>query len=500
MLTRKLYVVIIVLAIAAATLVVVDHGRAQKLRSQVLIPRVQKTQGLQGPQGQQGQQGQGHEKLRNFDAQVAANASAFLANGKNTFRFDTFGDEVFWGDTLHLQQAIKGASLGGVGSGISPAAALGLGLKVDVDALPPPLFNKLRQGKVDLNDPATTVALLKLDAVVGLKGFFQGDNLSSIGITCAVCHSTVDNSFTFGVGHRLDGWANHDLDVGKIIAAAPNVTPFSTLLGVSDATVRTVLNSWGPGKFDAELFLDGKAFNPQQVTDGVVTGTNVPGATLIPNAFGLAGFNQHTWTGAWGSIPYWNGFVATLEMRGVGRFFDPRLNNAAKFPIAAANGFADLPHIDPDDDRVTKKLPALQFYQLALPAPAPEAGVDFNAAAAARGDELFSGKANCNACHVEPLWTDPGWNLHTPAEIGIDSFQADRAPDNVYKTMNLAGIFVRENGLFMNPANRGRYYHDGRFKTLLDVVNHYNVRFSLGLTAQEKSDLVEYLKSLPSAE
>jgi hypothetical protein len=187
-------------------------------------------------------------------------------------------------------------------------------------------------------------------------------------------------------------------------------------------------------------------------------------------------------------------------MHGVGRFFDPRLNNAAKFPIAAANGFADLPHINPDDDLITAKLPALHFYQLAIPAPAPEEGVDFDAAAAARGDELFSGKAKCNNCHVDPLWTETGWNLHTPAEIGIDSFEADRAPDGVYKTMNLAGIFVRENGLFMRPENKGRYYHDGRFATLLDVVNHYNTRFSLGLTTQEKLDVVEYLKSLPEHE
>jgi hypothetical protein len=261
--------------------------------------------------------------------------------------------------------------------------------------------------------------------------------------------------------------------------------------------VKTVFNSWGPGKFDAELDLDGKAFNPQQVSHGVLTGTNVPGATLIPNAFGLAGFNQHTWTGAWGTVSYWNTFVANLEMHGKGRFFDPRLNNAAKFPIAAAHGFADLPHIDPDEDLITKKLPALHFYQLAIPAPNPRPGRDFDPAAAKRGDELFSGKAGCNNCHVEPLWTEPGWNLHRPDEIGIDSFQADRAPDNVYKTMNLAGIFVRENGRFMSAANKGRYYHDGRFATLLDVVNHYNIFFNLGLTEQEKRDLVEYLKSLP---
>jgi hypothetical protein len=477
---------IVLLSAAVVALILVNHGQAKAPVAHA-----------QGPPAQSHAP---REKLRNFDAQIVANANEFIDEGRSTFRFDTFGDEAFWGGALQLQQAIKGSALGGVGPGISPSTALSLGLKVDVDALPQPLINKLKQGKVNLDDPATTVALLKLNAVVGLQGFFQGDNLNSVGITCAICHSTVDNSLTFGVGHRLDGWANRDLDVGKIVAAAPNLSPFTNLLGVSDATVRAVLNSWGPGKFDAELFLDGMAFNPQQVTDGVVTGTNVSGATLLPNAFGLAGFNQHTWTGAWGTVTYWNAFVAALEMHGVGRFFDPRLNNAAKFPIAAANGFADLPHISPDDDRITKKLPSLHFYQLAIPAPAPEPGVDFDAAAAARGDELFSGKAGCNNCHVEPLWTEPGWNLHTPAEIGIDSFEADRAPDGVYKTMNLAGIFIRENGVFMSPANKGRYYHDGRFATLLDVVNHYNTRFSLGLTAQEKADLVEYLKSLPAEE
>jgi len=486
MLVRSLYVVIALLAVLVIALVL-DKG--------VRVEGATKVR--QGPPAQSHAK---REKLRNFDAQIAENANELLADGRETFRFDTFGDEVFWGDTLQLHQAIKGASLGGVGPGISPTTALSLGLKVDLDALPQPLINQLRQGKVDLNDPGTTVALLKLDAVVGVNGFFAGDTLNSMGITCAFCHTTVDNSLTFGVGHRLDGWANRDLDVGKIVAAAPNLSPFSNLLGVSQDTVRAVLNSWGPGKFDAELILDGKAFNPQQVTDGVVTGTNVPGATLIPNAFGLAGYNQHTWTGAWGTVSYWNAFVAALEMHGIGRFFDPRLNNAAKFPIAAANGFADLPHIPPEQDRITGKLPELHFYQLAIPAPAPEPGRDFDIAAAARGDELFSGKAKCNDCHVEPLWTEPGWNLHTPAEIGIDSFQADRAPDGVYKTMNLAGIFIRENGVFMSPANKGRYYHDGRFATLLDVVNHYNTRFSLGLTAQEKNDLIQYLLSLPERE
>jgi len=429
---------------------------------------------------------------------ASVNALQQVHAGRNTFRFDTFGDEDFWGGQLQLQRAIEGERLGGVGNGISPSEALKLGLKVDLESLPPTLVAALRAKQVNLNDPATTVALLKLNAVVGLKGIFSGGHLQSLGITCALCHSTVDNRLAFGIGRRMDGWANRDLDVGSIIAAAPDLSTVTNLLGVNRAALEAVLKSWGPGKFDAEIFLDGKTFNTRQITDGVVTKTKVPGATLIPNAFGLAGFNQHTWTGAWGTIPYWNALVASLEMHGKGRFFDPRLNDAAKFPIAAANGFADFnKDLGPDDDRVTSKLPALQIYQLALPVPKPQAGRDFDAAAAKRGDDLFSGKAKCNTCHVEPLWTEPGWNLHKPQEVGIDSFQADRAPDGVYKTMNLAGIFVREEGLFMQPANKGRYYHDGRFATLLDVVSHYDKLLRLGLTAQEKTDVVEYLKSLP---
>src|SRR5512146_1778507 len=299
----------------------------------------------------------------------ASNKIDLVAQGQQTFRFDTFGDQAFWGDALQLHKAIEGAAFGGVGPGVSPATALAVGLKVDVQALPDSLKNKILKGQVNLNDPAVTLALLKLNAVVGVTGYFNTDgSLSSMGIQCAFCHSTVDNSFATGIGHRLDGWANRDLNVGAIVSLAPNLQPVADLLGTDVATVKTVLASWGPGKFDAELFLDGQAFNPQQITDGEVTGVGVSGATLIPNAFGLAGYNQHTWTGAWGSIPYWNAFVGALEMHGKGRFFDPRLNDPAQFPIAAANGFGDLPHIDPDEDRITPKLAALQFYQLSLPA------------------------------------------------------------------------------------------------------------------------------------
>jgi len=420
---------------------------------------------------------------------IVPNAETMITKGRQIFRFDTFGDEAFWGGQLRLNEAIA--------SGLSPRTALSLGLKVDVDALPDQLVQKLRKGDVDLSSPATTLSLLRLNAVVGLTGFFDssGSQLTSIGIQCALCHSTVNDSLLPGIGSRLDGWANHDLNIGAIAALSPNLQPVADVLGVDVPTVRRVLNSWGPGKFDAELFLDGKAFNPQQVSHGVVTGKNVPGATMIPNAFGLAGFNQHTWTGAWGTVSYWNALVANLEMHGKGTFFDPRLNDAAQFPVAARNGFGNL-RTPPDDDRITSKLPALHFFQLAIPAPKPTPGVDFDADSAMRGDVLFGGKAGCIKCHVEPLWTEPGWNLHKPDEIGIDSFEADRAPDHTYKTQNLAAVFVQERGLFMQASHKGRFYHDGRFPTLLDVVNHYNIQFNLGLSVREKLDLVEYLKSL----
>jgi hypothetical protein len=429
---------------------------------------------------------------------VAQNAINKVAQGEQTFRFDTFGDQAFWGDTLKLHQAIEGAGLGGVGPGVSPKTALAVGLKVDLDALPSNLVEQIEKGRVNLNDPAVTLALLKLNAVIGVTGFFNSSGtLKSVGIQCALCHSTVDNSKpalcaaqiapnpgTGCIGHRLDGWPNRDLNVGAIVALAPDLSVLADLLSTDQATVRNVLNSWGPGKFDAELLLDGKAFNPQQVTDGAVTGTNVSGATLIPPAFGLGGVNLHTWIG-WGSVPHWNAFVANLEMHGKSRFFDPRLNNAAQFPIAAAHGFADLPHINPDDDLITSKLAPLQLYQLSIPS--PNSTEPFDKAAAARGDELFSGKAGCNNCHAEPLWTEPGWNLHQPSEVCIDSFQADRGPDMRYRTSPIGAL---------STHFKGGFYHDGRFVDLNAVVNHYNACMNLGLTDGEKSDLIQYLLSL----
>lgn len=387
-----------------------------------------------------------------------------VAAGRDAFRYDTFGDEAFWGDTLRLHEAL---------ATVSPRTALAVGLKIDSRSLPWKLRRDLRRGKVDLDDPSVTADLLKHDAVVGVTGFFDDEGqLSSMGIQCALCHSTVDDSLLPGVGRRLDGWANRDLDVGRVISLAPDLSVFSTLLGVDEATVRSVLQSWGPGRFDASLLLDGKAFRP----DGK------PAAVLIPPAFGLAGVNLHTWTG-WGSVAHWNALVANLEMGGQGTFVDRRLDDAARFPIAAAQGFSE---VRSDPDRVTSKLPALQMYQLALRAPKPPPG-SYDEVAAARGQTLFEGKAQCASCHVPPIYTEPGHNLHTPEEIGVDAFQADRSPTGAYRTAPLAGLWTH---------GTGGYYHDGRFATLRDVVDHYDDHFGLGLGEGEKADLIEYLRSI----
>jgi hypothetical protein len=412
-----------------------------------------------------------------YDRGVRKHVLDQLEAGKQIFRHDTFGDEDFWGGALRLHEAIAGEANGGSGPGLAPRDALALGLKVDYDALPTKLQKSLARGAVPLDDPATTLALLQLDAVVGVHGVFDpGGTLQSVGIQCALCHSTVDDALTAGIGRRLDGWANRDLDVGMIVALAPNLQPVADLLGTDQDTVRAVLQSWGPGKFDAELLLDGKAFRP----DGGSA------AVLIPPAFGLAGVNLHTWTGAWGGVSYWNAFVANLEMHGKGVFFDPRLDDPTQFPIAAAHPEA-FGHKRDEVDLITAKLPALHFYQLSLPAPAPPKG-SFDEEAARRGDALFSGKARCATCHVPPLWTEPGWNLHAASEIGIDDFQSGRAPDQRYRTAPLAGLWTHQ---------KGGFYHDGRFATLLDVVAHYDTFFALGLSDQEQRDLVEYLKSLP---
>ena len=404
---------------------------------------------------------------------VERNALEQVREGRDAFRYSTFGDEAFWGDGIGLHLAIAGAANGGAGPGVSPATALAVGLKVDRAALPRSLQRDIARGKVNLNDPAVTLELLKIDAVVGVTGIFdERGRIISMGIQCALCHSTVDDSFAKGIGYRRDGWANRDLNVGAIVALAPRLEPVAALLSTDVATVRKVLNSWGPGRFDASLLLDGKAFRP----DGK------SGSVLIPPAFGLAGVNLHTWTG-WGGVSHWNALVANLEMHGQGTFFDPRLDDAARFPIAAREKFG---HVRAEEDLVTPLLPALHVYQLALEAPrAPRGSYDWSAAK--RGERLFTQKANCAQCHVPPLFTEPGWNMHTAEEIGIDNFQASRSPDERYRTSPLKGLWTH---------TKGGFYHDGRFPTLAAVIDHYDSHFSLGLSSGEKRDLAEYLRSL----
>jgi hypothetical protein len=412
-----------------------------------------------------------------FDAAINQNAQRMLDEGRRIFRFDTFGSEDYWGGQLRLHEAIVGQKLGGVGPGVSPKTALSLGLKVDADALPADLVAAIKAGKVNMDDPASTVALLKANAVLGVTAFLNPDgSAKSVGIQCALCHSTVDDSFAPGIGKRLDGWANRDLNIGAIIATAPNLQPIAAALGVDVATVKAVLNSWGPGRYDAELNMDGKAKRP----DGKSA------ATMMPSAFGLAGVNQHTWTGGWGNVTYWNAYVANTQMHGKGTFLDSRLDDAKQYPVAAKAGWGRKRDAT---DLITAKLPALHFYQLAMPVPKAPAG-SFDVEAAKRGEALFNGPAKCSTCHVPPIFTEPGYNLHTPQELGIDSFQADRGPARRYVTTPLRALFETQ------KLHKGGFYHDGRFPTLDAVIEHYDSHLKLGLTAAQKRELLEYLKSI----
>jgi len=361
-------------------------------------------------------------------------ANTAADQGQQIFRFDTFGDEQLWTDTLRLHEVIQ--------SSVSPAAALGVGLKVDATALPADFL-----ATHDLNDPATTVELIKLKAVVGLVGTVRGTQLKSVGITCAICHSTVDNSVAAGIGNRLDGWPNLDLNPGAIIALSPALT----------SAQKAIYNSWGPGRFDPRFNVDG-----------------INGPVLIPPAFGLKGVGFETYTGD-GPISYWNNYVAVLEMGGHGSFSDPRLGIT----------------ITQEPDLVTPKLPELLRYQLSLATPPPPAG-SFNQTAARRGEALFMTKARCASCHIPPTFTDvlAGPNpsvplLHDAAEVGADPLYAQRSATKKYRTTPLRA-------LWQHPP----YFHDGSAGTLGAVVNHYDTLFGLGLTAKQKADLVEYLKSL----
>jgi mono/diheme cytochrome c family protein len=361
--------------------------------------------------------------------------------GKQIFRFDTFGDEAEWTDTLRMHEVISAA--------VDPVTALSVGLKVDAEALPAAVVKGIKEGTVDLKSPATTVALLKLNAVVGLKGTVETVNgkdvLTRVGITCALCHSTVDDSFAPGIGKRLDGWANRDLNAGAILALSPS----------KDAAAKMALNSWGKGKFDARHNLDG-----------------LSKPAVIPPAYGLEGIHKVTFTGDGTEIAYWNRYVAVAEMGGLGSVSEPRLK------VNVTHGTEDL---------VTSKLPALQAYQLSLKAPAAPAN-SFDAGAAARGKLVFEGAGKCVTCHSGAAFTDANERLHPPsdsmAEPETPSY-ASRSASKQYRTTPLKGAW-----------QHAPYFHDGSAATLDDVARRYNTKLSLGLSDPDIADLTQYLKSL----
>jgi len=374
----------------------------------------------------------------------SSDEAALVAQGKQIFRFDTFGDESQWSDTLRMHEVIAAA--------VDPTTALSVGLKVDAEALPPAVVQGIQNGSVDLKSPDTTIALLKLNAVVGVQGKVETvggkDTLTRVGITCALCHSTVDDSFAPGIGKRLDGWPNRDLNPGAIIALSPALS----------ATTKLVYNSWGKGKYDPRFNQDG-----------------MNGPQVIPPAYGLSGIHRITSTGDGEDIAYWNRYVGVTQMGGHGSFSDPRTG------VNVTNG---------SDDLITSKLPALQAYQLSLNAPPAPAG-SFDTVAAVRGQRVFNGAGTCSTCHSGIEMTDANSRLHPVSDVvsepepdGAPSY-ASRSATKQYRTAPLAGIW-----------QHAPYFHNGSAATLEAVVQTYNTKKSLGLNNADMSDLVEYLKSL----
>ena len=354
------------------------------------------------------------------------------AEGREIFRYDDFGDSGFWTDTLRLHELVEQ---------VDPRTALELGLKVDADAIPPEVLEAVLADPESLSDPAVTRALLSLDAVVGVRATVEGDRVTRIGITCALCHSTVDDAVAPGIGGRLDGWANRDLAVGTIVSLTPGLPE----------NLRSIYASWPAGFFDPRFNVDG-------ISDPVVT----------PPAYGLDGVALETYTGD-GPVSYWNNYVAVVEMHGRGSFRDPRLGIDIRVPEA--------------EDQVRDKLLPLFHYQRSLAAPAPPAG-SFSADAAAVGKDLFEGEARCSTCHYGPSLTGEG-ELHTAAATGMDPAYAQRSATGRYRATPLRALW-----------QHGPYFHDGSAATLAEVVEHYDAHFDLGLTEQERAVLVEYLKSL----
>jgi cytochrome c553 len=380
-------------------------------------------------------------------AQVSHSQSASrrgVADGKWIFRHDDYGNWRFWTDTAQLHTLV---------AGVSPNTALALGLKVDVDAIPPAVLQAVLGDPTLLDDPQTTQALLALDAVLGLTAHVEGGQITRIGTTCALCHSTVDNSVADGIGRRQDGRPNRDLAIGTILSLLPGLSTIAAAAGLPAQVLQATYASWPPGFYDPRVNLDGRVGDPP---------------VLIPPAYGLAGVGLETYTGE-GPISYWNAYVAVTQMRGRGSFFDPKLGVRVDVP--------------PQEDEVSQKLPALRQYQFSLAAPPPPAG-SFDPAAAGRGRIVFSGVARCASCHVGPSLSGHG-RLHEPAATGMEPSWAERGTTGRYRATPLRGVWQR-------PP----YFHDGSAATLADVVEHYDSHLALGLSAAMKLDLVEYLKSL----
>ena len=389
------------------------------------------------------------------DADIARHSQTMIEEGRKTFRYDTFGSEAFWGDALAAPQGDRGREerrrrrrrLAEDRAGRRPEGRRGRAARRAEEA------DQGGQGRP--RDPATTVALLKLNAVVGVTAFATpAGGVKSMGIQCAFCHSTVDDSFAPGIGKRLDGWANRDLNVGAIVSLAPNLKPFTDLLGVDEATVKKVLASWGPGRFDAVLDKDGKALRP----DGKQAGT------LIPPAFGLAGVNLATWTG-FGSVPYWNAYVAATEMHGSGAFFDARFANKAQYPVSAQERLANMNTRGKPTSRRPSwpRCTSTSWRSRRRSRPRDRS----TPRPFERGKAVFDGRAGCARCHVPPLFTEPGHNLHAPSEIGVDAFQADRSPTHAYRTAPLAGPVVAPEGRLL--SRRPFRDADGRGQPLRHV-------------------------------
>ena len=369
---------------------------------------------------------------------------ALAAQGKAIFRAETFGDETFWTDTLRMHEVIRTA--------VDPKTALSVGLKVDMDSLPPAVVAGIQNGSISLTDPATTVALLKLNAVVGVKGTVTSVNgqdvLTKVGVTCGLCHSTVDNAFSAGIGHRLDGWPNHELNVGAIIALSPALT----------AAQKAVYNSWGPGKYDPRFNFDGKN-----------------GPQVIPPAYGLLGVHSVTATGDGTELAYWNRYVAVTQMHGHGSFSESRTVP----PVNVTN----------NPDMVSALLPALQAYQLSIAKPAAPAVTD--AAAVERGRLVFVGQGGCAGCHFGTTFTDANSRLHSSSEV-VSLPEPNGAPD--YATRSATKLYRTTplRALWQHPP----YFHNGVAPTLAAVVDLYNTKKGLNLSAQQKADLVAYLMTL----